>query len=88
MNETELKKYILAQASQGSPMGGALVCGRIYGPYAKNARRNILQAIRGEKVPASKCGATAVREALFERFKPEGGCLAERESALDDILRS
>ncbi len=86
MNDTVLKAYILAQAELGSRIYGTNVCGRIYGPYAKQVRQNIMRALTGQKVPVSKCGANAVREALFAHFAVPADCLAVREQSLQDIL--
>ena len=88
MNESELKAYILAQAAHGSTIYGRTVCGRIYGPYAKQVRQNIMQALTGAKLPQSKCGANAVRDALFARFNAQGDCLASREDDLQQRLEN
>ncbi len=85
-DEADLKRYILAQAELGSRIYGVNVTGRIYGPYAKQVRQNIMQALTGAKVPVSKCGATAVRDALFARFNVPSDCLAGMEDSLQAIL--
>lgn len=86
MTEQELKQFIVQQAAGGSTIYGLRVADRIYGPYAANARQNIMQALTGAKVPKSKCGHNAVRLALFDRFGVTGECLAEREQDLQQKL--
>ncbi len=87
-NHAELKAFVLAQAALGSTIYGTRVAGRIYGPHAKQVRQNIMFALTGFKVPHSKCGANAVRDALFAHFAVPGDCLAERERMLQEILEA
>ena len=88
MSHEELARYIIAQAAQGSLIYGKNITGQIYGPFAKHVRQNIMRALAGGKVPVSKCGANAVRQALIDRFGAEGDCIATRDDDLQQRIEN
>lgn len=56
------------------------------GPHNAKNRQVILSGLCGKKIPAAKCGVTAIREKLFELSgaNGKGSCLADRERLSSD----
>lgn len=50
----------------------------------RNAKRRVaaMLAITGQRLPQSKCGVTAIRDALHAIVQPAGNCAAAREDSL------
>ena len=86
METKELARFILDAATRASICYGTRVSDRIYGTHGRYARQNVMQALTGQKMPQSKCGYNAVREALYARFAVQGECIAERDRVLQENI--
>ena len=84
----DIAQFILVHAAKGSRCYGGRVADQIYGPAASDVRQAIMQALQGAKVPKSKCGATAVREALYARFGVARDCIASMDAALQVAIET
>lgn len=51
------------------------------GPTKASCRAHIMSELMGKKMPQSKSGVTAMRDAFYEIAKPEGNCIAAREES-------
>lgn len=51
------------------------------GPSKASCRAHVVSALLGHKVPQSKAGVTAIREAFYAIAKPAGDCIANREDS-------
>lgn len=49
------------------------------GPSNAARRSQVMSALRGVKVPASKSGVTVIREAFFAALVVDGTCLAAKD---------
>jgi hypothetical protein len=59
-----------------------------FGPHNADGRQDIMRTIHGAKLPKSKCGITALMEALYAAFPvAEWSCIAHRERLLAAEIR-
>jgi hypothetical protein len=56
------------------------------GPRA-SSRSHVMSALRGERVPQSKAGVTAIREAFYSMAQVEPGCLNAQEEQFVEWAR-
>ena len=57
------------------------------GPAFKNNRKAALSVLLNRKVKAAECGVNALREAIEDRIKPRGDCMATRQEEIAAFLR-
>lgn len=58
------------------------------GPQKASCRAHIMSTIQGRRVPQSKSGVYAIREAFFAALKPAGGCVAAQEDTFSELCQS
>lgn len=59
---------------------------RLAGPAFKDVRQKIYSDLTGVKQPKSKSGITAIETWIFDKFKPQGDCSANKDRDLFRIL--
>ena len=90
MNKKTLAQIIVISANAGSKLYGSYITNRFYGRSAKEQRRAVMTAIEGRKMPITKCGHSAVREAIIRTFNIDitGLCSAEIDIKIDTTVRA
>ena len=65
--------------------------GSLIGPGCRNARREIIQTLTGERPPLAQCGVTRLMEIVKTRLRESGfdliGCDSEQETQAGKALR-
>lgn len=49
------------------------------GDHRRHFRQNIMSALMGQKIPATKCGITAIADEFYRRANIPDDCTATRE---------
>jgi hypothetical protein len=58
------------------------------GPARASCRAHVASVLAGHKVPQSKAGVNALRDAFYLHAQPAGDCMAAREDAFRNWARS
>ena len=73
----------------GQMTGGRFDIYNLAGPYNAKNRVQIMAVLQGvKKVPQSKAGVNAIREAFYAVIQPEGNCIAAREDSFVEYCRA
>ncbi len=60
----------------------------LMGPAKASCRAHIMSVLQGKRVPQSKAGVTAIKDAFYAIAKPIGNCSAAQDEAFEQWAKS